>query len=189
MIPLASNINVPIPERVDTQRHIANVTAALLKQMSIEDICVKTIIEASHTSRTTFYRYFKDKYEVITWIYISEVDQIVAETNCFSELTLRIFRFMFTNRDFFIRAFTYEQQNSLVDYMAERSLEDLLRNVKDELHTEQLPRKLEGAIEFFVAGCIRTWHSWVSKGMKDSPEFVLDVIMENMPASLRAYFK
>ena len=186
---MASNLNIPIPERIDTQQHIANVTAALLQQMSIEDISVKTIIEASHTSRTTFYRYFKDKYEVITWIYISEVDRMVEETSSFSELTLRIFRFMYSRRDFFIRAFSYEQQNSLVDYMAERSLEDCVRTVKDAMHTEKLPHKTECSIEFFVAGCIRTWHSWVSRGMKDSPEFVLDVIMENMPASMQPYFK
>lgn len=186
---MPASINVPIPERVDTQRHIANVTVALLRQMSIEDISVKKIIEASHTSRTTFYRYFQDKYEVITWIYISEVDRIVAETDCFSQLTLRIFQFMYDNREFFIRSFNYEQQNSLVAYMAERSLEDCIRVVKDALHTETLPRKTEGAVEFFVAGCIRTWQSWVHRGIKDPPELVLDIIMENMPASLTPYFK
>ncbi len=178
-----------IPERVDTQRHIANVTEALLKEMPIEAISVKTIIEASKTSRTTFYRYFKDKYDVITWIYTSEVDRIVVENHSFSTVTLRIFHFMYARREFFISAFSYEQQNSLVEYMAERSLEDCVRIVKDALQTEELPRYMEASIDFFVAGCIRTWQGWSARGMRDTPEFILSVIMDNMPEILRPYFR
>ncbi len=178
-----------IPERIDTKRHIANVTMALLKEMSLDEISVKTIIDASHTSRTTFYRYFHDKYDVITWIYISQVDRFVEESNCFSELTLRIFRFMYENRDFFISAFSYEQQNSLVDYMAERSLEDCLVTVRETLNTNEIPHDVESSVAFFVAGCINTWHRWVSHGMKDTPEYVLSVIMNNMPERLHRFFK
>lgn len=178
-----------IPERADTQQHIANVTEALLKEMPIEAISVKTIIEASKTSRTTFYRYFMDKFDVITWIYTSEVDQIVAENNSFSTVTLRIFHFMYARREFFISALSYEQQNSLVEYMAERSMEDCIRTVKDALQTEELPRYMEASIDFFVAGCIRTWQGWASRGMRDTPEFILSVIIDNMPQILRPYFK
>lgn len=183
------NYSSAIPDRIDTKRHIANVTIALLKEMSLDDISVRTIIDASHTSRTTFYRYFQDKYDVITWIYISQVDEFVAESSCFSELSLKIFQFMYQWRDFFISAFNYAQQNSLVDYMAERSLEDCLATVKDALATETLPRNMEASIDFFVAGCVRTWHGWVQRKMLDTPEFVLSVIMDNMPQSLRPYFK
>lgn len=178
-----------IPKRVNTQRHIANVTEALLKKHSIDEISVKTIIEASEISRATFYHYFRDKYDVITWIYISEVDRLVAEHNQTSEVTLEIFRFMYSHKDFFISAFSYEQQNSLVDYMVERSLEDCIRILKQSLQTEVLTQDIEAATDFFIGGCLRTWHGWISRGMKDTPEFVLNVIMRNMPECLRPYIK
>ncbi len=63
-------------------------------------------------------------------------------------------------RELFISSLSYEQQNSLVEYMAERSLEDCVRTVKDALQTEELPRYMEASIDFFVVGCIRTWQGW-----------------------------
>ena len=94
--------NEVIPERVDTRQHIANVTEALLRKMPIEKINVKLIVEASKTSRTTFYRYFKDKYDVVIWIYISEVDRLIAQNENRHKLWLDILEFMYSRRKFFI---------------------------------------------------------------------------------------
>ncbi len=88
-----------------------------------------------------------------------------------------------------IRAFSYEQQNSLAEYMAERSLEDCLRILKQALQTEVIPQDMAAATDFFVEGCLRTWHGWISRGMSDKPEFILNVIMRNMPDCLRPYIK
>ncbi len=178
-----------VPDRVDTQRHIANVTEALLKEIPLEELSVKQIIEAAQVSRATFYHYFKDKHDVVTWIYISEVDRLVEKHKSTNDLSLEIFRFMYSHRDFFIRAFSYAEQNSLVDYMVERSLEDCIKILRNALKTEVLPRDMQAATDFFVGGCLRTWHGWIARGMQDQPEFILSVIMNNMPDCLRPYIK
>lgn len=177
-----------IPERVDTQRHIANVTEILLKKMPIEKINVKTIVEASQTSRTTFYRYFKDKYDVIIWIYISEVERLIRQEHNPYDLWLKIFEFMYSRRKFFISALSYEQQNSLINYMEDRSYADCVQIVKEALGLEKLSRETEFSINFFVGGCVRTWQTWVAEGMRDKPEFIASVITNNIPESLKEFF-
>lgn len=186
---MSENSHTSIPVRVHTRQHIANVTMALLERKTLDEISVKKIIEASHCSRATFYRYFKDKHDVVTWIYTSEVDRIVSKHHYTSEITLQIFRFMYERRKFFTRAFSYEQQNSLVDYMVSRSLEDCVGLLKKALNTNELSRDMMASVDFFVGGCLRIWHRWIADGMKDTPEFILRVIMDSMPESLRPYIK
>ncbi len=185
---MADHFNDAIPERIFTQQHIANVTEILLKKMPIEKINVKMIVEASKTSRTTFYRYFKDKYDVINWIYTSEVDRLIMQNDSPYQLWLKIFEFMYSRRKFFINALSYEQQNSLMNYMAERTFVDCVQVVKDSMQHDKLSREMEATINFFVGGCTRTWQSWVSGGMQDKPDFILSVITNNIPDSLREYF-
>ena len=185
---MANPSNEVTPEREDNLKHIANVTEALLRKMPIEKINVKLIVEASKTSRTTFYRYFKDKYDVVIWIYISEVDRLIAQNENRHKLWLDILEFMYSRRKFFISALSYEQQNSLIKYMAERTYVDCAQAVKDSMQIQQLPRQMEAAIDFFVGGCTRTWRNWVSCGMKDPPAFILSVVMDNMPICLQTHF-
>ena len=74
--------------------HIASVAQALLTKYSLAAISVKMIITAAGISRTTFYRYFKDKHDVILWIYMKEAQQLIKECDTFSMLALKCCQFM-----------------------------------------------------------------------------------------------
>ncbi len=83
-----------IPVRDNMKDHIASVAEALLTKYSLAAISVKMIITAAGTSRTTFYRYFKDKHDVILWIYMKEAQQLIKECDTFSMLALKCCQFM-----------------------------------------------------------------------------------------------
>ena len=156
--------------------------------MPLDAINVSTIINASKTSRTTFYRYFKDKQDVVLWIYITEADRIAQESTSFSELALNVYKRFYENRFFIRSALSYEQQNSLVDYINQRSLRDCFDTTKKALGVSKLPREIEASVEFFCAGCLKTWHNWVFSEMGDTPEVILEIIMRNMPEPIRPFF-
>ena len=48
---------------------IAGAMKQLLRTMPIEKITTDRILEIAGVSRRSFYRYFKDKYELLEWIY------------------------------------------------------------------------------------------------------------------------
>lgn len=81
--------------------------------VSVEDICRNAGI-----SRRTFYRYFTDKYEVITWIFEREYDQFrnpAVEDDVYNGIQQFCY-VLYDNREFYRRALLIEGQNSFAEY-------------------------------------------------------------------------
>ena len=93
----------------------------LLNKKSIENISVNEIIEDSGVSRATFYRYFKDKYDLMCWYY----DRIANEENLYTflvespwESTLPIYTSIYEkDKKLFKKIASYEGQNSFREYL------------------------------------------------------------------------
>lgn len=177
----------PVPERINMKQHIANTTEYLLDAMPLESITVKMILEAAKTSKTTFYRYYKDINDVVLWIYISHVDKAAETTKNFEELALAAFRVMYEKSKYMQRALSYSQQNSLSEYIFRRSLSDVTEIVKKSLNVETVPPDLLNSILFFCAGCREVWSNWAMLGMKQSPETLVHCIMCNVPLPLQPF--
>ena len=56
-----------------TKEALANALKNLLKQKSLSKISVKDITDYCNISRNTFYYHFKDKYELINWIFRTDM--------------------------------------------------------------------------------------------------------------------
>lgn len=56
-----------------TKERIAQGVKTLLQTMEFEQISVGLIARHCHISRNTFYYHFKDKYDIISWIFYREV--------------------------------------------------------------------------------------------------------------------
>ncbi len=177
----------PVPERVNMKQHIANTTEYLLDAMPLESITVKMILEAARTSKTTFYRYYKDINDVVLWIYISHVDKAAETAKSFEELAMAAYRVMYEKSQYMQRALSYSQQNSLSEYIFRRSLSDVTEIVKKSLNVETVPPDLLNSIHFFCAGCREAWSNWAMLGMKQRPEAVVHAIMRNMPLPLQPF--
>lgn len=109
----------------------------LMKKRSLDNITVKEIVEVSGFSHRTFYNYFKDKDDLLTWIFTSEVIALATdfgvEVNDFMEFaTVQVHKmspkeyaqyiakrnqFLYKNRDFYISALSSKSQNSLWEFL------------------------------------------------------------------------
>lgn len=185
---MAENSTSDIPYRADIRSHIANVTEALLKEHPLEKLTVGMILDASKISRSSFYRYFKDKYDVILQIYMSVIGNIYSESTSCEELVRKTYRYMYKKRDFMVRAIAYEEQNSLSDFMYECSFNDICKAAKAYYQTQDLPSHIIRSIKFFCAGCKDTWTDWIKGGMQEAPDLVVDSIVRNMPTPLKEFF-
>jgi AcrR family transcriptional regulator len=58
-----------------TNRHIADVFLSLTRRRPYQEITVTDIIEAAECSRRTYYYHFKDKQDLVTWIFRSELSE------------------------------------------------------------------------------------------------------------------
>jgi AcrR family transcriptional regulator len=56
-------------------RHIADVFLSLIRQRPYQEITVTDIIGAAECSRRTYYYHFKDKQDLVIWIFRSEFNE------------------------------------------------------------------------------------------------------------------
>ncbi|NLX60988.1 MAG: TetR family transcriptional regulator [Tissierellia bacterium] len=88
-----------------------------------EKITVKMITDKAGVIRTTFYNYFKDKYEIFEYILEKELFAVLyalVENDLESEALKMIFTFFDKNRSFYKEAFKTAGQNSFEEILSKK---------------------------------------------------------------------
>ena len=119
-----------MPDSNITKRALASALKKLMEEKPFAKISVSDICEACDMNRKSFYYHFKDKYELVNWIYYTEciaalrkkdyqnIDWGLAEDLC---------AYFYENRSFYRKTLTIEGQNSFYDYFR-----DVLKTVFTE---------------------------------------------------------
>jgi len=66
-------IVLPKEHDMDTKGIIIEAMKQLLAEQRFDKITVQNIIDRAHCSRGTFYRHFKDKYDIMNYYYLASV--------------------------------------------------------------------------------------------------------------------
>lgn len=108
-----------LPDSNITKRALASALKKLMEEKPFAKISVSDICEACDMNRKSFYYHFKDKYELVNWIYYTEciaalrkkdyqnIDWGLAEDLC---------AYFYENRSFYRKTLTIEGQNSFSEY-------------------------------------------------------------------------
>lgn len=170
--------------RMSSKQHIAYVMRILMKSKSLNKITLRELLEASGVSRTTFYRYYKDKYDVVTEIYKEELKKLSQEHDISESWNKEVMVLMYNNRDFLGQALKEKEINSLWEYVVSITRNDCIEAVKKKLNTDRLPDEYMASINFYSAGCLNALENWIRNGWKESPETIARILEENKPARL-----
>ena len=131
---------------VFTKYMVAQTVKQLLHEKEFENISVGDIATRCHISRNTFYYHFKDKYDVISWIFYSEITPIIGteqSVDNWANSLLALCRYMQDNKDFYIKVLHIQGQNSFSECLMEfyvNLVQTLLLNSKGDqvLSPEQI---------------------------------------------------
>ena len=58
-----------------SRKKLAESFKELVKEKGFQKIIVRDITDRAEVKRPTFYSYFKDKYDVVEWIFVQEIWQ------------------------------------------------------------------------------------------------------------------
>lgn len=145
-----------------TKQHITDSFNVLSRKYQLDKITVNMIVETAGISKSTFYRHFLDKYDVMNYNYKRALDEIFARNACksWNELFLNILTFIEKDVDRVKHAFLYLGANSyeqyVFDYSFNRMKEKCIekRGVElgdDEIYTAKL----------IIYGCVYAVKDWV----------------------------
>ena len=77
-------------EHLDTKRILARKTKQLI-HCAFDKITIADITQQSGYNRQTFYYHFRDKYELLNWIYTDDAQQVFDENLSLKKLARNIF--------------------------------------------------------------------------------------------------
>lgn len=157
-----------------TKKVIADALKSLLLEMPLSKISVKSITTRCNISRNTFYYHFQDKYELINWIFSSDMLQNANSFNDpgkLAESFVNVCKCLYANRKFYLACFQYVGQNSLYDYLFNFYYELWKINI-DVLYTESGFKLTESELHIMAQmkahALIGIVTDWVNAGMHDN---------------------
>lgn len=154
-------------------RAIAETTKQLMRQKPVEKITVSEICSESGVNPRTFYRYFRDKYDVAAWIYNNSSLTLGRDVPGWTiwDYMPYIVEVLYNDRDFYRHAFQFRGQNSLRWHSL-----NLLHPILERDYAAAFPDKL--SLDFFIEHiCEMSFDSfviWLSMEPCPEPERYLD---------------
>ena len=124
-----------------TKRLIAENFKALVVRSNFEKLTIKMIADEAGIIRPTFYNYFKDKYDVVEWIFCDEVleeaARLLTEGHSYHAL-YHVFATMDEDRAYYRKVFTLTGQNGFEQVMEAHIFELFLHQISPNVH-QHLP--------------------------------------------------
>ncbi len=165
-----------------TKMWIADKMREIMKHKPIDKIRVTEICKSADIERPTFYYHFKDKYDLVAWMFctdaygtdLTSVSSAAAGMNRMKQEIL-----------FYKRAYEDSSQNALWHYMLEYFVRRYKELVKEKLGTELLDPQLAYSIRFYCMGAVGMTQEWVLNDNITSAETVVQMMFNSMPENLR----
>ncbi len=171
-----------------TKLVLAESIKELMKTTSLDKITVKEIVGNCGTTRQTFYRNFKDKYDLVNWYFDRIVKKTIKQMGVsltLKEGLVKKFEYMLEDKYFFISALTSSDYNNLMDYDYQ-CIEKFYKEVAT--HNGEMTDQIEFLVEFYCHGSMDMTAQWVKAGMKRTPEEMANLLEEALPQALEPYF-
>jgi probable dihydroxyacetone kinase regulator len=174
-----------------TKKAIADSLKELTKEKSFDKISVKDISEKCGINRQTFYYHFVDKYALLEWIYQTELlEKILADVtldNWREKFTLTL-KTMKEEKRFYINTINHTE-DYIQRFMIDQAGNLFIRAI-DELDERSKVREEQRKFfsRFFAYGVCGIVIEWVSGGMLQEPEVIIDNLWELLTYCERAAY-
>lgn len=164
----------------------------LAEDRAIDKITVKEIAENCGYSQATFYRQFKDKYDLIAWSYSQGVEAIMDQVgvNDYSwKQTLIDGAISFGKEKSFLANLLKHTSGheSFVRYMTETNYKALKRQIEIGSGMKELDRLTEMYARLYVMGTVCLTCEWIMGESDLTPEELAEVYEKSLPLPLHPY--
>jgi len=157
-----------------TKQALASALKDLMEETPFEKINIGHICEKCGMNRKSFYYHFKDKYDLVNWIF--DTDFIALALNHSAnrwELIEIVCKYFYENRTFYRRALRMKGQNSFSEHFRE-FLHPLIRTRIEEISGQKNIPQL--CVDFFADGIVSSIERWLLDKDSMTPEQFVSTI-------------
>lgn len=150
---------------VKTKNKFITSMTQFMEKKPFDKITGKEIVENSNMTRQTFYRNFKDKYDLVNWHFEQLANQSFRQMGVgltLEEGLIKKFQFIQNERCFFTSAFQSHDYNSLMQYDYECIFEFYTNIIKKKTE-KPLNKDIHFLLEMYCRGSIFMTVEWARK--------------------------
>jgi len=158
----------------------------------VDKITVREIVENCDYSTATFYRHFKDKYDLIAWYHASGTAMIMEKIGkdgyTWEQTLIDGAKGFYEHREYLANLFLHTSgMDSFVRYMTEINYNALRKHILEVIDSDKVDEKLEMYIRLYCMGTVSLTCEWILGKYKASPEELAEVYKYSLPLPLHPY--
>ena len=179
-------------KRKTTKEILAESFMELSASKPISKITIAEITENCSMTSPTFYRHFKDKYDLISWIFVQEaqknVDQIGHDGYLWKDTLLDGLRYYSENRKYMVNALKHTSgRDSFINQITETDIGYITDEVMKKRGTKDIPDDLLALIKIYCYGTGQYLCEWLMDSKPASCEEVAAAMEASIPEKLKPY--
>lgn len=171
-----------------TKRVLADALKELMQKKPLAKISVGDITAHCGINRQTFYYHFKDKYDLVAWIYSTETLEFMSSFSDrahWADGICELCLYMQANKKFYINALSTPGQNSFEEYFTQ-FLQGLVTALIDEsaVGGRLSAEDKEFIADFYSFAFVGLVMKWARGGMREDPHHYVDHIKDLVDGSM-----
>ncbi|MCD8338036.1 MAG: TetR/AcrR family transcriptional regulator C-terminal domain-containing protein [Lachnospiraceae bacterium] len=109
-----------MPNSDFTKKALKSALWELVEEESFEKVTISQICDKCGMNRNSFYYHFKDKYDLINWIFDTDYIELAKDQPVANwELLKSLCNYLYENQNFYRKIFKIEGQNSFSEHFQE----------------------------------------------------------------------
>ncbi len=179
-------------QRKTAKEILADSLRELASVKSIDKITIRDIVDNCGYSAATFYRHYKDKYDLIAWDYARQIARIMEQIGkngyTWRQTLMDGLMNYQSGKEYLVNLLTHTSgHDSFVRYMSEVHRRELTAYIKRASGQETVDRQTEMCIQLYCLGTAWLNSEWILGRMDATAQEIADAYEQSIPEPLRPY--
>lgn len=177
-------------KRKTTKEILAESFRELAESKSVDRITVQEIVDNCDYSTATFYRHFKDKYDLIAWDYARKTAEIMGRINGKDYSWVQTLQdgaaHYSEEKEYLANLLLHTSgHDSFIQYMADINYRELEKHILSVSGKQDLDGKTAMLIRTYCLGTVCLSCEWILGKYRATPEELAEVYKTALPPTLR----
>jgi len=178
-----------------TKKALALSIKKLMETIPLAKLSIHEIVDNCGINRQTFYYHFKDKFDLVNWIYYTEAIENIDNCKNYAHWSDGMYKtlvYFMDNKSFYINALNTPGQNAFNGYLFEKTYDLIMGVINDISVGLKVSDSDKNFIaDFYTYAFVGITVQWIKNNMKESPKTVVgklnDMVEGSMLGALTRY--
>ncbi len=165
------------------KEYLLEAIHTLSSKHPFDDITVEMILQEADVSRGTFYKYYRDKYDLANSYYSDYVNTNIMtkyDGRNWEECLKELLQFVKQNKDYF-KIMISNGKTDFLSFISSFGMKEYQKVYMQNMRISQLTQEQIYELEFYNAGCVRIFSMWIENGCVMPIENLVKLSFSLMP--------